>query len=392
MKTAAFFDSMVAMKSTPSLDGHESDLLVIDGHNDLPWALWDKADRDLHRLDISHHQECLQTDIRRLRKGHVGAQFWSVYVPGSIRGARAVEEVQKQIQLVRNMCERYPEHLTFASTADQVRGAIRDGRIASLLGAEGGNCIDNSLTTLFRLRRLGVRYLTLTHAENVDWADSATDAPAVGGLTAFGQEVVRAMNRCGMIVDLSHVAETTMNTALDVSETPVVFTHSSSRALVDNPRNVPETVLTRLRTNGGVCMVTFVPTFVSQDVSDWYEEALQAARDAQIKWGTEASEKFWASWNERHPQPHATLGQVADHIEHVRDVAGIEHVGIGGDFDGVGSMPLGLEDVSCYPALLQELAARGWSRNELRALTGDNILRVLGDNEPPWPGSDNDYC
>lgn len=358
-----------------------SEFLVVDGHNDLPWALWGKADRDLDRIDILRHQASLQTDIGRLREGGVGAQFWSVFVPGSIRGPQAVAETREQIRLVRRMCERYPEHLQLATTVDQARMAMSSGRIASLLGAEGGNCIDNSLSELVDLRRLGVRYLTLTHAENVDWADSATDTPAVGGLTEFGHDVIRAMNQCGMLVDLSHVAVNTMNAALDTSELPVLFTHSSSRALVDNPRNVPDDVLTRLRVNGGVCMVTFVPTFVSQDVSDWFDEALTAAQDAQVDWGTLAAAEFWTAWGRQHPQPRATLSHVADHIEHVREVAGLEHVGIGGDFDGVGSMPDGLEDVSCYPDLLRELTTRGWNRRELAALTGENALRVLGDNE-----------
>lgn len=354
---------------------------VVDGHNDLPWALWDKADRDLDRINILQRQENLQTDVVRLREGSVGAQFWSVYVPGTIRGPQAVAETREQIRLVQRMCERYPEHFRFVTTADEARKSIGAGPIASLLGAEGGNCIDNSIEELYKLRRLGVRYLTLTHAENIDWADSATDVPAVGGLSAFGHDVVRAMNRCGMLVDLSHVAVTTMNDALEASELPVVFTHSSSRSLVNNPRNVPDEVLTKLRVNGGVCMVTFVPTFVSQAVSDWYDEAVAAARAADITWGTPESAQFWASWGERHPQPRASLRDVADHIERVREVAGLEHVGIGGDFDGVGTMPDGLEDVSRYPDLLRELAGRGWSRNDLKALTSENALRVLGDNE-----------
>jgi membrane dipeptidase len=377
------------MKESSAADGVETSPItgpldefpLVDGHNDLPWALWDKANRQLDQLDISQHQDCLQTDIPRLRKGGVGAQFWSVYVPGSIRGGQAVNEVLKQIRLVRGMCDRYPGDLRFATTVDQVRGAIAEGRIASLLGAEGGNCIDNSLATLYALRRLGVRYLTLTHAENVDWADSATDVPAVGGLTPFGHDVVRAMNRCGMLVDLSHVATTTMHAALDTSANPLVFTHSSSRALVDNPRNVPDDVLTRLRVNGGVCMVTFVPAFVSQEVSDWYAQAEKGARDAGVEWGTDGAAAFWESWGVRHPRPRAFLWQVADHIEHVREVAGLEHVGIGGDFDGAGTMPVGLEDVSRYPDLLRELADRGWSRSELKALTAENILRVLTDSD-----------
>ncbi|MCW1100193.1 dipeptidase [Streptomyces sp. RS2] len=381
-------DIIVAMNTSPAAPVVD-EFLVVDGHNDLPWALWDKAGRDLEKLDIGQRQDCFQTDIPRLREGQVGAQFWSVYVPGSLRGKQAVNEVLEQISLVRKMCDRYPKHFALATTVDQVRDAISERRIASLLGAEGGNCIDNSLATLYSLRQMGVRYMTLTHAENVDWADSATDVPAVGGLAPFGHDVVRAMNGCGMVVDLSHVATTTMNAALDASVNPVLFTHSSSRAVVDNPRNVPDDVLTRLRVNGGVCMVTFVPAFVSQDVSDWYDAAQQALRDAGAEWGTDAASELWAAWGAKHPQPRATLRQVADHIEHVREVAGIEHVGIGGDFDGAGTMPDGLEDVSCYPQLLQELADRGWSGPELQALTGENVLRVLGDNTQPNPNAEH---
>jgi membrane dipeptidase len=362
--------------------------LLIDGHNDLPWAIWHHADRDLTRLDIGRGQATLHTDIPRLHAGGLGAQFWSVFVPSDLTGAAAVSAVIEQIFLVRRLCERYGEHLALATTADQARQAFAQGRIASLLGAEGGNCINNSLSMLSVLRRLGVRYLTLTHAKNTDWADSATDTPAVGGLTDFGHQVVREMNRIGMLVDLSHVSSDTMHAALDVSSEPVLFTHSSCRALVDNPRNVPDEVLLRLPDNGGVCMITFVPPFVSQDVSDWYTEATQAFAASGIESGTEESAAFWKDWPEKHPSPKASLRQVADHVEHAREVAGIDHIGIGGDFDGVGSMPDGLQDVSCYPALLNELADRGWSADELTALMGRNALRVLAeaDTKPAEAG------
>jgi membrane dipeptidase len=361
--------------------------LLVDGHNDLPWAIWDQADRDLGKLDIRQRQPSLQTDLPRLRAGGVGGQFWSVYVPSELKGAQAVSAVLEQIYLVRRLCDRFPDHLRLTTSTGEVRQAFAEGRIASLLGAEGGNCIDNSLTVLSALRLLGVRYLTLTHAKNVDWADSATDIPAVGGLTEFGRDVVRTMNRIGMLVDLSHVSTATMNAAIDTSEMPVVFTHSSCRALVDNPRNVPDDVLIRLRDNGGVCMVTFVPPFVCQDVSNWYAEAGQAVADAAIEPGTTQAAEFWSEWAVRHPQPRASLAQVADHIEHVREVAGIDHVGIGGDYDGVGTMPDGLDDVSCYPALLHELVERGWSSAELTALMGENVLRVLAESDSRGTGS-----
>ncbi|GAA1579131.1 dipeptidase [Kribbella sancticallisti] len=336
---------------------------LVDGHNDLPWVLWKRAERDLDRLDVARSQPTLHTDLERLRTGGVGGQFWSVFVECALSGPDAVSAVLEQVFLVRRMCERYPEHLRLATTADEARKAFADGRIASLLGAEGGHCIDNSLSVLRTLRLLGVRYLTLTHAKNVGWADASTDERVVGGLSEFGREVVRTMNEIGMLVDLSHVATETMHAALDVTTVPVLFTHSSCRALTDNPRNVPDDVLLRLRDNGGVCMITFVPQFVAQDVSDWYAEAASRGKE----------------WAAAHPQPAATLSQVADHVEYARAVMGVEHVGIGGDFDGVGVMPQGLDDVSCYPALLTELARRGWSSAELRAVAGGNVLRVLSD-------------
>lgn len=360
---------------------------LVDGHNDLPWTIWDRADRDLERLNIAEPQVELQTDLPRLRAGQVGAQFWSVYVPSDLRGAEAVKSVLEQIDLVRRMCERYPSDLELATTADEAEAAYRGGKVASLLGAEGGNCIAESLPLLRTLRNLGVRYLTLTHSKSVGWADSATDTPQAGGLTDFGHDVVREMNRIGMIVDLSHVTTATMNAALDVTSEPVLFTHSSSRALVDNERNVPDDVLERLRVNGGVCMVTFVPTFVSTDVMNWFNEAVTAAQQAAVEPGSPESTRFWADWEHAHPQPRATLKQVADHIDHVRDVAGPAHVGIGGDFDGVGSMPAGLEDVSRYPRLFAELRTRGWNDKELTDLAGANALRVLRHADKKNPQS-----
>lgn len=361
------------------------DVPLVDGHNDLPWAIWDRADRDLDRLDVAQPQVELQTDLPRLRAGHVGAQFWSVYVPSDLRGPDSVKAVLEQIDLVRRMCERYADDLKLATSADEVEAAYRAGKVASLLGAEGGHCIAESLPVLRMLRHLGVRYLTLTHSKSVGWADSATDAPQSGGLTDFGCDVVREMNRIGMMVDLSHVTTATMNAALDVTTEPVLFTHSSSRALVDNERNVPDDVLERLRDNGGVCMVTFVPTFVSTDVMNWFDEAVAAAEQAAVGPGTPESARFWADWERTHPQPRATLEQVADHVDHVREVAGAAHVGIGGDFDGVGSMPTGLEDVSRYPQLFAELRTRGWNDRELSDLAGANALRVLRQADHKTP-------
>ena len=311
----------------------------------------------------------------------MAAQFWSVYVPTSC-GDRSVAATLEQIDFVLRMVARYPQHLALALTADDVDVAIAEGRVASLLGAEGGHSIASSLAVLRTLHALGVRYLTLTHNDNVPWADSATDVPAAGGLTDFGLEVVAEMNRLGMLVDLSHTAATTMRDALAATRAPAIFSHSSARALVDHPRNVPDDVLHTLAGNGGVCMVTFVPSFVSAACREWdlavRAEMVEREEDPRDLAALRAAELR----REAHdPPPVATLAQVADHVEHVREVAGVEHVGLGGDFDGCDVLPAGLEDVTGYPALLAELAGRGWSDAELTALAGGNVLRVLRDAE-----------
>ncbi|MFL6144184.1 MAG: dipeptidase [Labedaea sp.] len=317
---------------------------VIDGHNDLPWALRSRFGPDardvLAGIDLRQPQPELHTDLARLRRGGVGGQFWSVYVPCELTGHTAVTAVLEQIELVHALVAAYPEHLRLAGTADEVEAAIAAGRVASLLGAEGGHCIAESLGVLRTLHRLGVRYLTLTHNKNVPWADSATDEPVAGGLTGFGRAVVAEMNRLGMLVDLSHVAPSTMRDALDATAAPVIFSHSSCRAVHDHPRNVPDDVLERLAGNGGVCMVTFVPKFVS-------------------------------------PNTEARVADVVAHLEHAREVAGVEHIGIGGDYDGVAAVPVGLEDVSTYPVLFEALLDRAWSPADLAKLAGHNVLRVL---------------
>ena len=347
---------------------------LIDGHNDLPWALRDRFGGDTAAFELAG----THTDIRRLVAGGVGGQFWSVFVPARMAGDAAVTAVLEQIDLVRRMVRRYPSRFQLALTADDVDEAFAAGKIASLLGAEGGHCIAGSLGVLRSLYALGVRYLTLTHNSNVGWADSATDEPDTGGLSDFGREVVAEMQRLGMLVDLSHVAPSTMHAALDVARAPVIFSHSSARALCDNPRNVPDDVLTRLTANGGVCMVTFVAHFVSQECTDWLDglraEAVRRGLDPR---DLSALFSIKDEWEAGHPLPPATLAQVADHIEHVRSVAGIEHVGIGGDFDGTSDLPVGLHDVSRYPALFTELRRRGWSEPDLKALAGANILRAL---------------
>jgi membrane dipeptidase len=360
---------------------------VIDGHNDLPWALRKSALSETGalnptRTDIAGRVGFTHTDLPRLAEGGVGGQFWSVFVPAELQGDAAVAATLEQIDLVRQLVAHYPAAMELALTAAEAEWIMGSGKVASLIGAEGGHSIASSLPVLRTLYQLGVRYMTLTHNLNVPWADSATDDPAAGGLTAFGREVVREMQRLGMLVDLSHVAATTMADALDVAEAPVIFSHSSSFAICDHPRNVPDQILSRLAANGGVCMVTFVPAFVSQACRDW-ELGLAANMDRRgLDYRDLASRQAAsAQWAERQPRPTATLADVADHAGHVRAVAGIEHVGLGGDYDGVDQLPEGLADVSCYPALIAELARRGWSEPDLAALTGGNILRALREAE-----------
>jgi membrane dipeptidase len=354
---------------------------LVDGHNDLPWALRLAGGPDPAAADLAGGLPALQTDLPRLRAGRVGVQFWSVYVPCSFTGADAVTAVLEQVELVHRLAERHPADLGLATTADAAETAFAAGRVASLLGAEGGHAIDGSLGVLRALRRLGVRYMTLTHNVNTSWADAATDEPVHGGLTGFGRDVVREMNRIGMIVDLSHVAPTTMRDALATTRAPVLFTHSSCRAVTDHPRNVPDDVLAALPANGGVCMVTFVPSFVSAAVAGWDAQL----RDAMAAAGRDhrdlrARAAFAAAWDGP-PCPRATLADVVAHVEHAREVAGIDHIGLGGDYDGTSELPLGLEDVSRYPALFAALLECGWSEEDCAKLAGRNALRVLRATE-----------
>jgi membrane dipeptidase len=360
---------------------------VFDGHNDLAWALrkaaeGEAAGADPVAIDISKPVEFLQTDLPRLASGGVGAQFWSVYVPARLQSEAAVVTTLEQIDLVRRLAARHADVLELASTAAEAERIMSTGRLASLLGAEGGHSIGCSLGTLRALYELGVRYMTLTHSSNVPWADSATDEPAAGGLTAFGREVVREMQRLGMLVDLSHVAATTMRDALDVAEAPVIFSHSSALAVCDHPRNVPDEILARLPANGGLCMVTFVPAFVAQRCRDW-ELGLAAEMDRRglDYWDQRARAAITAEWAASHPRPRATLADVVAHVEHVRDVAGVDHIGLGGDYDGTDELPDGLQDVSCYPALLSALLDRAWSEADCAKLTSGNALRTLRDAE-----------
>lgn len=354
---------------------------IFDGHNDLAWQLRLRVRYDFDALDIATDQSAcgLHTDLPRLRAGGVGAQYWSVFVPCDLAGEDAVSATLEQIDAVRRLVARHPGHLALATGADGVERARREGRLASLLGAEGGHSINCSLGTLRMLYELGVRYLTLTHTRNTPWADSATDEAVVCGLSPFGHEVVREMNRLGMLVDLSHVAPATMHAALDTSRAPAFFSHSSARALCDHPRNVPDDVLARVRDSAGVAMVTFVPWFLNAECRDWMadEQRLRAEYpDEGPDW-----QAAYAQWQRANPRPPCGVADVADHVEHVREVAGVDHVGLGGDFDGCETTPDGLADVSGYPALLAELADRGWSEAELGKLAWHNALRVLRETE-----------
>ncbi|MGW3869680.1 dipeptidase [Streptomyces sp. NPDC005055] len=357
---------------------------VVDGHNDLPWALREQVGYDLDARDIATDQSAhLHTDIRRLRAGGVGAQFWSVYVRSDMAGDAAVSATLEQIDVVAELLDRHPADLRRALTADDMEAARAEGRIASLMGAEGGHSINSSLGTLRALHTLGVRYMTLTHNDNIAWADSATDEPGVGGLSPFGHEVVREMNRTGMLVDLSHVAATTMRDALATSTAPVMFSHSSARAVCDHPRNIPDDVLAQLPANGGIAMATFVPKFVLPAAVAWTRAADENMRAHGLHHldTTPQAMKIHAAFEAANPRPMATVATIADHLGHMREVAGIDHIGIGGDYDGTAFLPTGLEDVSGYPNLIAELLGRGWSATDLAKLTWRNAVRVLRDAE-----------
>ncbi|MCA1560965.1 MAG: membrane dipeptidase [Acidobacteria bacterium] len=351
---------------------------LIDGHNDYPWALRESGARDLDKLDITQSQPALHTDIARLRAGGVGGQFWSVYVPAALAGQGAVTATLEQIDIVHRMMRKYPDVFELALTADDVERIFRKGKIASLIGMEGGHSIDSSLGALRMLHRMGARYMTLTHSRNVPWADSGTDEPKLGGLSAFGEVVVREMNWLGMLVDLSHTSPETMGDAIRVTQAPVIFSHSSARAVADVPRNVPDDILKVLPENGGVVMVTFVPGFLSNEVAAHG----RASSDERTRLeGVHPSDSAAVTagmneWTKANPAPSATLAQTANHIDHIRQVAGIDHIGLGGDFDGITSVPVGLEDVSKYPDLTAELLRRGYKDDEVKKVLGLNVLRV----------------
>ena len=360
---------------------------LIDGHNDLAWAIREDstAPMDVGAYDLRKRTKG-HTDLERLKKGMIAGQFWSIYVPGEAetKNAGYAKTQLEQFDIAHRFIAMYPDRLQLALSAQDVRDAFKRGKIASLLGMEGGHVIENSLGALRSYYDLGARYLTLTHNVTLDWADAALDSARHGGLTEFGKEVVREMNRLGMLVDLSHVSPGVMSDALDVSEAPVIFSHSDARALANVPRNVPDSILKRLEKNGGVVMVTFVPGFVSQQMADYEHEFSESQKAARQRLGSgdrEALHREGESWKAEHPQPQVTLSQVADHIEYMRKVAGVDHIGLGGDFDGISVVIKGLEDVSTYPSLFAELVHRGWSDDDLRKLAGENILRALNKAE-----------
>ncbi|MGB3685151.1 MAG: dipeptidase [Ornithinimicrobium sp.] len=356
------------------LDAHP----LIDGHNDLAWAAREHASYDWDVLDLRAGSTSTHTDIPRLRAGGVGGQFWSVWVPSTLSTDQAIIATLEQIDAVHAMIRQYPEDLALTLGAADIEAAQDRGQIASLMGAEGGHSIGNSLGVLRILHRLGVRYMTLTHNDNTDWADSATDEPVHGGLTPFGRDVVAAMNRLGMLVDLSHVSADTMRDALEASVAPVIFSHSGARSICNSPRNVPDDVLAAMASGGGLCMATFVPDFVSQDCWDWRMHAAEAAAADGIKATDLEAFKPWSRrYAASHPAPTAAISDVVAHIEHLREVVGVDHIGIGGDYDGVPDLPVGLEDVSCYPQLFAALAGRGFGDDDLAKIARSNIIRVL---------------
>ncbi len=370
---------------------------LIDGHNDLPWEIRERYKSQFTELDLrsdtSHlkiapDQSALMTDIPRLRAGMVGGQFWSVWIPVSVQGFAAVQMTLEQIDLVKRMAMAYPEDFAMAYSADDIRRIHKAHKIASLIGVEGGHQINDSLAVLREFYAAGARYMTLTHTTNTAWADSATDAPKHAGLTAFGVQVVKEMNRLGMLVDLSHVSPDTMRAALAASAAPVIYSHSSARALDDHPRNVPDDILRSVAANGGIVMVNFAPAYVSSARNQWEaDHAAEVARTNAPPYGglfigqPERAQAALAAWESQHPRPAATLAQVADHVEHIAKVAGVDHVGLGSDFDGIPDAPTGLEGVDRFPALLEELMRRGWSDRDIARLAGENLLRVMSAAE-----------
>ncbi|HLR89805.1 MAG TPA: dipeptidase [Balneolaceae bacterium] len=355
---------------------------LFDGHNDAPWQYRNRVGYKFSELDFtdtSHLSRHMHTDIRRLREGKVGAQWWSVYISANIPESEAVSQTMEQIDFVYRMAEKYPDTFEMAYTADDVERIFNSGKIASLIGMEGGHSINNSLAVLRMFYQLGARYMTLTHSRTLDWADAAGDDPRHDGLNEFGEEVIREMNRLGMLVDLSHVTPATMRDAIRVSEAPVMFSHSNAREVSGHPRNVPDDVLQLIPEKDGIVMVTFVESFTSEELRRYYAErnGFRAKTESLYPGQPEVVAEKMREWAEANEMPKSTLEQVADHIDHIRDQIGTDYIGVGGDYDGISSLPLGLEDVSTYPELFAELLKRGYTEEELEDIAGRNMLRVM---------------
>ncbi|WP_312137635.1 dipeptidase [Brevundimonas sp.] len=378
--------SLAQARDAAAAEAHARQILrrtpLIDGHNDLPWAIRQGHGNDVHGVDLTSDLSMatrLHTDIPRLREGGVGGQFWSVYVPASMSQLEAAKATFEQIDTVKRIIGGYPQTFELATTADDIVRIHRQGKIASMIGMEGGYSIDDSLGLLREFRRAGALYMTLTHSKSTNWADSGTDAPKWGGLNSFGEEVVKEMNRIGMMVDLSHVSAETMKDAIRVSSAPVIFSHSSALGVTGHPRNVPDDVLAMMKDNGGIVMVTFVPGFINEQVRSW--SANRAAEQARLNslhpGDPDRAKRELAAWTTAHPIPRATLDDVVAHIQYVRDVAGIDHIGLGGDFDGVDALPVDVEAVDAYPRILGRLIQNGWTDADIRKLAGENMLRVM---------------
>ncbi|MDZ3832195.1 MAG: dipeptidase [Sphingopyxis sp.] len=359
---------------------------VFDGHNDVPWALRDRADNVINDFDFHDTSDtatsndiAMHTDLVRLRKGRVGAQFWSVYVPSNPNEQLAVQQTIEQIDVMRRLAARYPADLALAADSVELERQMKAGKIAGMLGIEGGHSIGSSLAVLREMYGMGVRYMTLTHGKNVPWADSATDAPEHDGLTDFGRQVVREMNRIGMIVDLSHVSEATMKDALETARAPVMFSHSGVRAINDHPRNVPDSVLPAVKANGGIVMIVFLPAFLDPAVREHglARTAQKARIDSRFVGNPSGAAAAMKAWDDANPVPVTHVAKVADHIDHLKRTIGVDHIGLGGDYDGMGSAPVGMEDVSGYPALFAELARRGYSQADMEKIASRNMIRVL---------------
>ncbi|MEM6474017.1 MAG: dipeptidase [Planctomycetota bacterium] len=369
--------------SDAALEIHRSSY-VWDGHNDLPWAIRGKAGSSFVAMDIAEDRPELHTDIPRLIKGNVGAQFWSVYVPASLRKTgEAFQVTMEQIELVKRMCERYPDTFHLALTSSDVKEARRKGQIASLIGMEGGHSIENSIANLRRLHAAGARYMTLTHSATLDWADSATDDQPHNGLTDFGKEVVREMNRLGMLVDLSHVSPQVMRDAMEVSTAPIIYSHSSAKAITGHERNVPDDVFPLIRKNGGIVMVNFFSGYILSDAANWMKEIDDLREKWQEETGGDEREVTirTQTWVKRNPPPKGSVHDVVDHIDHLAKGIGIDHVGLGSDYDGVPQLPEQLEDVSMYPYITQVMLDRGYSAAEIRKVMSENMMRVLEQAE-----------